>query len=86
MAYFIDSNYGVTSQETLYNTSFAFPKAVRSPHKFGCNHLRMHRYLEHTRGQNTIYGYESYFEQILAKIAPIVNFTIDQYLLVGAIL
>ena len=35
------------------------------------------------RGQNTFYGYEGYFEQILAKIAPVVNFTIDQYLLVG---
>ena len=38
------------------------------------------------RGQNTFYGYEGYFEQILAKIAPIVHFTIDQYLLAGAIL
>ena len=39
-----------------------------------------------TRGQNTFYGYEGYFEQIQAKIAPIVHFTIDQYLLAGAIL
>ena len=39
-----------------------------------------------SRGQNTFYGYEGYFEQILAKIAPVVHFTIDQYLLAGAIL
>ena len=38
------------------------------------------------RGQNTFYGYEGYFEEILAKIAPVVHFTIDQYLLPGAIL
>ena len=39
-----------------------------------------------TRGQNTFHGYEGYFEQILAKIAPVVHFTIDPYLLAVAIL
>ena len=34
----------------------------------------------------TFNGYEGYFEQILVKIAPVVHFTIDQYLLTGAIL
>ena len=35
------------------------------------------------RGQNTFYDYEGYFEQILAKIAPVFHFTIDQYLIAG---
>ena len=38
------------------------------------------------RGQNTLYGYEGYFKQILAKKAPVVHFTIDQYLHAEAIL
>ena len=57
-------------------------KYILKPLKFNLDQLSCFL----SRGQNTLYGYEGYFEQILAKIAPLVHFTIDQYLLAGTIL